>query len=512
MSDVLKRRDLAALAALIAFGLLALYPALGAQFVLVDDHEILRLTMPASGPPLSNLGTIVLSADPAAGRFRPMYWVARLTEVALFADAAPAWHAFVLGLGLTSAALLYATARSLGLRPLLAGLLGAWLVVPPGASSNWVRLGTNETIAMPFFVLALLAAARCWDAAFVVAALGAMLSKESFALAAPALAGVRIIAGSGRRGRLSAGVVLAAGVALTAASIVIAARAGGQSYGGAFLSAPGATQYAVDILHNLAIVAFATSGWLVLLVWWARPLPRMHWPWTALVLLLVVPQVLLYSRQGVFEGKYEFPAVIGVAGWLVGMLAWLGRRSQERLYVFGVTAWSAALVAYAFSTWTYATSFAADSIQLQRMVTYAATNVPHSDIVGIAGDPASEYEPMLSFVDQFAHAGREDLQLRALPVPPERPYGPHEADLARALLATSLGQSNPLAAGSCANVGAVIVLRDEAAAEQAAPCLREFERVEFSDTALLWGGDQVSLRPRLPGHARAGYTLLVRRA
>ena len=78
--------DLSAIVLLVAFGLLVLQPVLHAEFVLVDDHEILRLTLPDAPAPLSQLSNRVLSDDRAAGRFRPIYWVARLGETNLVRD------------------------------------------------------------------------------------------------------------------------------------------------------------------------------------------------------------------------------------------------------------------------------------------------------------------------------------------------------------------------------------------------------------------------------------------
>ena len=56
----------------------------------------------------------------------------------------------------------------------------------------------------------------------------------------------------------------------------------------------------------------------------------------------------------------------------------------------------------------------------------------------------------------------------------------------------------------------MIVLGDENEARAALPCLADgFRRVEFNSQVLLWGGDSVSLRPRLPGVAHGGYMLLL---
>jgi hypothetical protein len=510
---------------MLAIGLLALGPALGAQFVLIDDHEILRLTLPGSPPPLSQLAVLITQADLPAGRLRPGYWAVRLTEAAVFGARPEAWHAFVLLLGLVTAGLLYATSRVLSVSLVPALLLGAWLLVAPGVSANWVRLGTNETIGMPWFVGALLLAAvaarsrraALCDGGFVLAAVAAMLSKESFALAGPALAAFRILAGrlAHRQTRLpiSALVVAISGVLITGCDFVVAATAGNQSYGGAFLNSPRPTVYAANLAHNLAILGFVTSGWVAILVviavgrasLSARERELAMWAAGALT-LLVGPQLVLYSRPGVIDGKYELPAALGMVLCVIGGLAWLEWRGEADLARLGASVFGVAIALCAFSTSTYAASFAADSQELHRTISQVVAAAPPSAIVGIAGNPATDFEPMLSLIDHIAAAGRPDLRLKALPIDnPATDTDPRLATLARTLLASPLGQPAPLS--DCSGVSSVIVLHDPAAAERSLPCLRDFEEVGLTQSVLLWGGDQVSLRPRLPGLTVVGYAL-----
>src|SRR5579872_2642364 len=123
------RLDVLAAVGAAVFGLACLSPALGAQFVLVDDHEIISYTQTGQGLPLGRLGTLIFASDPADGRFRPMYWLTRLTEVTLLRDNPMAWHGLVLVFGGATAVLLYATARALRFPRTLAVLLSAWVLV-----------------------------------------------------------------------------------------------------------------------------------------------------------------------------------------------------------------------------------------------------------------------------------------------------------------------------------------------------------------------------------------------
>jgi hypothetical protein len=521
-----------ALVAVIFFGLLCLYPALSARFVLVDDHEILSVLPPVAAPaseaPHLDLPGMVLVNDPGVGRFRPLYWTIRISETALLGDHPNAWHTLILVYGLVSAGLLYGAARTLGASRLQSGLLGAWLLVAPGVSSLWVRLGADDTRATLFLTLALFAAARAvqagspgvrhrWDVVLVLAASAAALSKEAFALASIALALFRAWVPMSRSHTwrlsgvpLASWLILLVGASEMVIAAGIAATAGEFSHGGRYLSLPNPISYFGSVAHNAAILAYVGMFWVVTLLVFARA-----WrSWRTLLLasvpalVLITPQLLLYSQQGVFEGKYEAAPAIGVAALAMGSLVWLRSvGAHARLYRLGIGAWIVGLLAFGFSAWTYARSFSDDSIQLARMVETVAADSPGGRTIGIAGDPGNQYEPILSLVEFIHHQGRTDAPIKLLPIAPEKPYSPLSVSLAGDLTTSKLAE---LPAGTCQEIGALIVLGDEAKTRAALPCLNTgFKRVEFTNPVLLWGGDVVSLQPRLPGLTRVGYTLFV---
>jgi hypothetical protein len=510
---------------------MALYPVLGAQFVLVDDHEILNVLPPLGADPSVgahlDLRGKALEADPAVGRFRPLYWSIRISEIALLGDQPGAWHAVILVYGLLSASLLYATARTLGATRLQSMLLGAWLLVAPGVSSLWVRLGADDTRATVFLTLALFAAAKAaraegrrasagWDALLVVAACAASLTKESFALASIGVAFFRawLVMAPARTWRpatvpIASWIIGVFAIGAMAVALRISAAAGQFSHGGRYLAVPDPISYLGSIAHNAAILAFVGMLWIVpLAVFAAR---SHHWRQVLLaslpVVVLVGPQLLLYSQQGVFEGKYEAAAAIGVAAASMAIIVWMRAQRRARLYRGAIGLWTAGLLAFAFSTWTYVQSFAVDSVQLSRMVQTIASSAPRNQIVGIAADPGRQFEPVFSLLDHIGHQGRDDLQIRLLPLSPDRPYSALEASLAADLAANAVGQ-HPI--DTCEGLAGMIVLGDEATARAALPCLGQgFRRVDFVSTVLLWGGDAVSLRPRLPGGTGVGYVLLL---
>jgi hypothetical protein len=95
----------------------------------------------------------------------------------------------------------------------------------------------------------------------------------------------------------------------------------------------------------------------------------------------------------------------------------------------------------------------------------------------------------------------------------EPPYTQREQLLVEALSETRLLQSPRLSETGCAQLGALIILGDEKLTLDAMPCLSEgFRRKEFSAFVPLWGGEAVSLRPRLPGVGGISYVVLLPRA
>jgi hypothetical protein len=340
---------------------------------------------------------------------------------------------------------------------------------------------------------------------------------------APALALFRVMVGRrqkhARSATLPALCVLAIGFGLGIMAGLIGRAAGTDSYGGDYLAPRDAPATVIRLVHNLAILAFAGVGWLVVLLLPAlrtwRP-SRGDLLGALLVLavlgLVIVPQVGLYSNVGILEGRYELPAAIGVAGLVGATLRLLHEAGTRRAYHLGIGLFTATLIAFGLSTWSYASYFAADSRALQRLVVTVATQTPADRFVGIAADPARQFEPIFGLATYLAHAGSRDAQIKLLPLEPTGgAYSRAEANLARAMDASALMTAPTLDQSGCANLGAMVILRDDGQAQQSLPCLgTDFRREEFSALVPLWGGESVSLVPRLPGMVKITYVALLR--
>jgi hypothetical protein len=229
-----------------------------------------------------------------------------------------------------------------------------------------------------------------------------------------------------------------------------------------------------------------------------------------LAALLIVPQLMLYSNVGILEGRYELPAALGLVGLVLAVLRYLFDAGARRLYRVGVGLLAASIALFGISTWSYSTYFTADSQALHQMLAAVRTRVAPDDVIGIAGDPARQYEPILSLAT-YLGGGLSDPQVKLLPLAPDGgPYSHAENNLVQAMDASPLMAAPSLEQVGCANLKALIVLRQGADVQQALPCLDgAFHQEEFGAQVLLWGGDAVSLRPRLPGVAQIRYVAFV---
>lgn len=516
--------------------MLSLHSAVGAGFVLVDDHEILSFTPQAlADPEVQHQPTLldeIFVSDASGGRVRPMYWVIRYGESELL-DAHPQlWHGLYVGLGLLSAVLFFTTARTLGADRLPAVMGGAWLIVAPGVSSVWVRLGPQESLG----TVLVMAGCLCWSLSlklpawpgwtwlFVVFAFAAAFVKESFALLPPALVGWALLvwkAASPKRSFRRHDLMFAVLVPLAGSGIAIllafltAIRAAPGSYGGNVLAGEG-----VERVTPLNLVILAADGGLIIpilviglvLVGIRRrrlSSPLVTWCAGALVLsLLVVPQLVLYRGQpGFIVGRYVLPTGIGLAATFVAGATWL-RRQRLHIMLLAVEAlWAVVLVFGALWTWRESESMLEDSIALNRMVDAIVTSAPTGATVAIAADPR-HLEESVSLPYHLAARRRPDLHVRLIAVPTGDPT---ESPSTEALKSYFEGRSG-LGERGCDGVDAVVLFSDLDLAAQSEPCLGTdgFKLELFTQIAALPSFVPEFLRALLPPLAST-YALLERR-
>jgi hypothetical protein len=302
--------------------------AVTSGYHLTDDHEIVSIAgdLTRTSPWRGALGYV---GGDLHYRFRPLYGFHRVAEVAVFGDHFAAWSVYTAVLGLLCAVLLYGALRSLAFSPWEA-LLFPVLGLAGVQSEMWWRLGPSESLGMVFLAAAVLAlgrhattGSRAARVGFVGAVLLASLSKESFVLATPALLFAYTWAWRSVRGTtwaaavrrtLPEGAILASTTLLELLFIVLRVGTERIGYAGvAGITAPKVLATAV------ALATFGRLWWLVLTALvlasafgGGRALLRAAAPTALLLVAIIVPQAILYTKSGL-QGRYYLPAVLGPA-------------------------------------------------------------------------------------------------------------------------------------------------------------------------------------------------------
>jgi hypothetical protein len=521
---------------LAALAIVVFVPVFSTGFILTDDHEILSFTAAAvADPQLALPPTLAerIALEIPGGRVRPLYWVLRYAEIDLLGANPLAWHVLFLGLGIVSAALLFGTLRLAGIDALAALLASAWLLIAPGASSVWMRLGPVESLGVPLVVVAAYSAARgatrtasrAWDVLFTVSLVAATLTKEPFSLVPPALVGMRLFLRHSARGRAALTgakalvptvipVAIGALVALLSLKVTVAS---GDSYSGRILTAADFSTTSV----NLEILTW-DGGVVVPLLAVAAVLeaarrrrlttPLRDWLLGAsLVLLLVVPQLAVYRGGfGFIVGRYVLPAGLGMIVGIAAGNAWLKRQKYYAFYAGVSTLLGFSLLLFGLGTWREAELFRADSSVLAQAVGAITASARPAATVGIAADPAATYEFATSIPYQLAWRGRADLDRRLLIVQGPLTDPTETAALGAALAAYFPGRGD-LAERGCTNVDAVVLLAPEDRVVDLLPCLAppQFRLATFSETVSVSGFVPPPWRDYFPPQT-VRYQLLVR--
>lgn len=193
---------------------LVLAPTLFSPLGPVDDHEIVSVHSELAIVPLQ---AVVIDWAIEPNRFRPLYYVLRVAETALWGTNPLPWHLVRIALAGLTVTLAACLARRIVSWP-LAILGGALIVIGPQAEAFY-RLGPQEAYATPMILgsLAATLAGRSWLGAAL--AVAAAFTKEPNVLAA----GLLLIP-VWQRNR-NAAVVGAAGVGLALMGVLLLYRA-----------------------------------------------------------------------------------------------------------------------------------------------------------------------------------------------------------------------------------------------------------------------------------------------
>lgn len=313
-----------------------LFPAIGADFHIIDDHELLDFSM--RSPTFES----AFRADLEFGRFRPLYYAVRLAQVRLLGTNPIVWHVGYLFIGLITCALFYRLLRYLA-RPLLAGLGVLMLILFPYAPMIWVRLGPQEGIGTLLLIAALICIVESVrrpgrsgliaELAIVSLAGCAAFYKESFALLIPALIVIRIILqlpslrDDAQRPRLLLSIAALLLIGAGALIGILTAANVPSSSSGEQVAATGSRL--LPLVQLVARTGFILTGAILAFLYLRGRHYRALWICllsTFTLMLWITPQA--YSYGEMMSERYWFPAIIAPVA--VTIIA------SERLMNFGL--------------------------------------------------------------------------------------------------------------------------------------------------------------------------------
>jgi hypothetical protein len=174
---------------------------LGAQWGIIDDHEIMRFTGPSGRLKIADFGRVLLDTEfgsPGTSlRYRPSYYLIRISEAFLWGNSPLAWYSCRLILfAIVFSILWWLTAKYAGL--LVGLMLTLYVSVFPYWADIWTRLGPAETYAVVGTAIYALGFVNIWELAqrgakedrfsstnwvlMLLGAFAAMGSKENFLL------------------------------------------------------------------------------------------------------------------------------------------------------------------------------------------------------------------------------------------------------------------------------------------------------------------------------------------
>ena len=403
------------------FALLAGSGALFSGYQLEDDHEILRMNRDlSSSHSLVSVAHSWISRDLGI-RFRPIYYLHRVLETAVFGTNFLYWSLWNCLLAALTSFFLYRFSRLLGW-PFHASIVFSLLALTGPQAAIWWRRGPAETPGAFLASLSLQFLAhsvhvqrseRVFRVLFCLSAVAMSLCKESFALLLPAMAFlcVWLTHESDKTSWLSAVkrklwlIVFLIGVVITVVTVLIfgiqktsIGYAGVDSFDRGALVGMLRTLYRFGKLNELTIVTLMLGILVICSIDSERRLSLASLaflqdfiPVIALAVLWIAPQIVLYAKSGVYE-RYLMPVSLGVSFLCVWTYLYL----RHNLPHFGKAALFVILLytfyAIAFPMMRGASRFASRSRDVSSLFGSMPKSIASDGRVLIVADPKTHYE------------------------------------------------------------------------------------------------------------------------
>ncbi len=315
---------------------------LNAGFHLTDDHEIVLFN-----DLLKNQNPFSLTIDETKAdfltRFRPFYYAHRILITSLIGTNTTLWASYFCLLAVLTSYFFFRALRLLGfsiLPALLFPLFAFW----GEQTAVWWRLGTAETLGILFASLSVYCIGKKSNIGFIIFTIFASLSKESFILMIPALVFWKIWTESSFSGKdaiLTAiktnllSIICLGIVALTEIYLIQSQTKSEETIFNAtgeqdvsfrntiavyiFVKILTFNKLNILFLGFLAVVLFAISDDFKNSKPKIIKILKEIFPAFLLVLLIVVPQFVLYARTDLYE-RYLIPTTVGLAFFAVFLI------------------------------------------------------------------------------------------------------------------------------------------------------------------------------------------------
>jgi hypothetical protein len=419
-----------------------------AELSIIDDHRVVSLAwhgLPhpqAYKPP--DLFYRLTVEDPSSGRFRPFHYISLYSFLLVFGSDPTLWHVGFILIGLVTVLALYRVLEVALHEQWLALFTLLLLIVTPGVSESWVRIGVAETLGFLFLALAAYlyvsiydslnrqyhAARAAYMAIFILITL-AMLSKESFILLGPAIIFSHFIA----RGRFLAVtppfvwrfrpdmfavlltiIVTVLLLIMTSTAVMASNMSEGsravqrlpmlaKSIPRVFVIYGSSMLFLLPLLFSFIFSTRSDRKSLAVLCIWAGL-------WTG-------PQLLLYAGMGGPTGRFAVPFALATSLLTTIPLSvlWRQRKARALAIVLGIALLYSGAVNLERRL-SYADGFTADTLAFNDLVSSVASESQTLEInrILIVADPRADYEPAISIIQFLQPTVPPSTRFRLLPI------------------------------------------------------------------------------------------------
>lgn len=349
------------LSILYVFGILLSTGTLFSGYHLIDDHEIIKYNYWNNMEPHSLYELLTGGFGWKWERFRPLYEIIRRIRCILFGDNLLIWSIIVALEIVLIIVCSYYFARLWGSNHFFS-LIYSLLVVSGEQSAVWWRLGPQEPLGTLFLIIALLcfqihviSDKKKWMVFGIISALLCTMIKESFTIMLPfiiILTLVFFVWNSNEEHNLKAYVdaikrysmvIVFCIVVFCAEIIYIFVNVGINSVGYAGIDNELSVLGYIKRMGGMLLFRFSIYFWLIVSVavvsatymFIKGTLKRFifeKWDICAVSVLIILTQVFLYAKSGMFE-RYYLPSTIAIAMLLTITLNGVFEEKQfERIY------------------------------------------------------------------------------------------------------------------------------------------------------------------------------------